>query len=459
MFNSHFFVNKFSYLVLLIPLFLITGPFLPDFALSVTCILFLLLTIKEKNYKKFNNKFVKFFLLFWLTLVISSLLSENLVSSLKSSFFYFRFGLFVIILNFLFKENKSFEKNFIKIGFLSILIVLISCLIEFLLIRYDYIKEIYSIFISTDALNFKVQSTNLINTIDNRVSGIFGSEGVAGSYILRLSPFFFIFYLTNIYRSEKKPSVKKIFFFNLIFVLISLTILFSGERAAFFLFCFSIILHFLIIKRLREYLKYSLYSSLILIIVFINFDPVVGARIISQTKYQLTHFHDLTKKEIKNDSLKSDKLFIISETHQGHMVAAWKIFKENKFFGAGSKGYRYECYNTEKFVKDKNISCSTHPHNTLMQFLSETGILGTLFYLILLFIILFEVIKKIFQVNFKKNLKTSVDFDVRNCGLICILINIWPLTTSGSFFNNWLSIVYFLPVIFYLKNNKFLEDA
>ena len=297
MLNNQFFVNKFSYLIVLLPLFLITGPFLPDFILSLSCIFFILLIIKEKKFKILNNNFVKFFLLFWLVIVISSLLSENLIDSLKSSFFYFRFGLFVIILNYLFKENKSFEKKFVKIGFLSVLIVLISCLVEFLLIRYDYIKQIYNIFISTDAVNFKIQSTNLINKIDNRISGTFGSEGVAGSYVLRLSPFFYIFYLISIYRSEKKPTTQKIIYFNFIFILMSLTVLFSGERAAFILYCFSLILNFLIIKRLREYLKYSIYSSIILIILLVSFDPVISARLISQTKYQLTHFHDLTKKD------------------------------------------------------------------------------------------------------------------------------------------------------------------
>ena len=42
------------------------------------------------------------------------------------------------------------------------------------------------------------------------------------------------------------------------------------------------------------------------------------------------------------------------------MVAAWIIFQENKLFGAGSKGFRYECYNSKKLINDKNVSCSTH---------------------------------------------------------------------------------------------------
>ena len=34
------------------------------------------------------------------------------------------------------------------------------------------------------------------------------------------------------------------------------------------------------------------------------------------------------------------------------------------------------------------FTCSTHPHNTIMQFLSETGIIGTIFYFVSLLYIL-----------------------------------------------------------------------
>ena len=33
-----------------------------------------------------------------------------------------------------------------------------------------------------------------------------------------------------------------------------------------------------------------------------------------------------------------------------------------------------------------------------------------------------------------------------------ILITVWPLTTNGNFFNNWLMVVYSLPVGFYLQS-------
>ena len=39
-----------------------------------------------------------------------------------------------------------------------------------------------------------------------------------------------------------------------------------------------------------------------------------------------------------------------------------------------------------------------------------------------------------------------------------IFVNLWPIVPSGNFFNNWLSMLYFYPVGFYLyfkfKNEK-----
>ena len=73
-----------------------------------------------------------------------------------------------------------------------------------------------------------------------------------------------------------------------------------------------------------------------------------------------------------------------------------------------------------------SYGCSTHPHNTYMQLLAETGVIGLLFLLSLLIYLLTKII------------------------LIGIFVNIWPIIPTGNFFNNWLSMLYFIPISFYL---------
>lgn len=50
----------------------------------------------------------------------------------------------------------------------------------------------------------------------------------------------------------------------------------------------------------------------------------------------------------------------------------------------------------------------------------------------------------------KKEKKNYVLNDYKTCLLTCIFINLWPIIPTGNFFNNWLSIIYFLPVGFIL---------
>ena len=70
----------------------------------------------------------------------------------------------------------------------------------------------------------------------------------------------------------------------------------------------------------------------------------------------------------------------------------------------------------------------------------------------LLLIVFIYFIREIF-LSKKKN-DTQISFDkiqVSNAiAISAIFINIWPIAPSGNFFNNWLSMIYFYPVGFYL---------
>ena len=81
-----------------------------------------------------------------------------------------------------------------------------------------------------------------------------------------------------------------------------------------------------------------------------------------------------------------------------------------------------------------------------MQLLSETGLVGFLFFLIFIGFIFTKASQYLINIyirNKKINAKQSICF-------IFILINFFPLATTGSFFNNWLSTLYFMPIAFLL---------
>jgi O-antigen ligase len=91
-------------------------------------------------------------------------------------------------------------------------------------------------------------------------------------------------------------------------------------------------------------------------------------------------------------------------------------------------------------IKLTNFSCSSHPHNTYVQILSETGIIGFLF-LIYTFIYLCYKILKHLQMRLSNKYYFN-DFEI--CVISGIIIYFWPLIPTGNIFNNWLNILMFL---------------
>ena len=117
------------------------------------------------------------------------------------------------------------------------------------------------------------------------------------------------------------------------------------------------------------------------------------------------------------------------------------MFKDNILFGVGPKNFRVVCeqqkYNFSKYT------CSTHPHNTYIQLLSETGIFSFLIIFCLFLIVSFLLLKQLYFKIFKKTFFLN---NLEICILIHIFVSLFPLTPTGSFFNNWTSIMYYYPI-------------
>ena len=112
--------------------------------------------------------------------------------------------------------------------------------------------------------------------------------------------------------------------------------------------------------------------------------------------------------------------------------------------------FRYEC--SDKKYYSGEYSCTTHPHNLHLQFLSEIGLIGYLFLIITLILIIRRFLLTLY-LNYIKKIDVE-HFDQQNLILIGVFANLFPFLPSGNFFNNWLSIIYFLPIGFYKLKNQ-----
>jgi O-antigen ligase len=398
----------------LIPLFLITGPFLSDFSISFIVIFFLIYCIKKKNFSYFKNRYFYFFLIFWIYLILNSLINNFNIDSLKISFFYFRYGVFIIAM----VSLIEFDEKIINFFFYCILLCFAALIID----------GFYQYFIGENIFGWK-------NISGYRVSSFFGDELILGSYLSRLWP---IFFGLSIYLFRNKD--KLFFLFILIFILSEVLIFLSGERVAFFYINLSAIFVILFSRKLLKLRLITLGISLMIIVLVSLMYPAAKERVINQTINQMNLFND-NKKE-------NNGPYIFSKQHTHHYISAYRMFLDNKILGVGVKNFRNFC-NKEKYLIS-NVSCSTHPHNSYIQVLAELGIIGFLFLILVLASFCYAVIKHFF---YKLN-KTYYFNDFEICILSGILIFLWPLVPTGNIFNNWLNIIMILNLVFFIWSRK-----
>jgi len=209
----------------------------------------------------------------------------------------------------------------------------------------------------------------------------------------------------------------------------------SGERSAFFLLNLSTVFIIILIK---EYQKFRLVTFIIAIIcVFIL------------SLYSTNLSQRMFKGPAEDMGLvkSSKEAVIFSKGHDSLIRTAYNMFKDQPLLGHGPKMFRIICKD-EKYATGIN-PCMTHPHNFYIQLLAETGIIGFLFLLSALVYVVYTALRQFKSIILKEKRPLS---DYQVCLLAGILITVWPLTTNGNFFNNWLMIAYSLPVGFYLQS-------
>jgi O-antigen ligase len=424
--KNFFFYYLPSVLISLFPVLIITGSFLSDLVLCIICIVFIIKCFLDKDYSYFKNLFFYFFIIFYIGILISSITSNNVIFSLKTSLFYFRFGLFALALWYFLDLNRNLNRYFFFSLFICILILSFDSFFQF-------------------TFNFNLVGKKISDT--SRVSSFFGDELIMGGYLAKLLPIYLglFFFNKKILLFTKKNKIAFQIIFYIIYFLGGTSIILSGERSSFFLFfLFNIIL--VIFFKKKDILKiiyiFIFFLSFLSLLIFFN--SKVTNRLINVTKIQFQSGFD--EKNIHEKDLAWFASFVPYQYKELYSTA-YKIFIRNKFLGIGPKSFRIECKNELYFINEK--SCSTHPHNYYLQLLAETGLIG-FFLIFMVFIISFVIIFLQLSI-FKQTKKYFVSFSVfQLIFLSSIFINLWPFITTGNFFNNLNSTYIYISFSFFL---------
>jgi len=207
-------------------------------------------------------------------------------------------------------------------------------------------------------------------------------------------------------------------------------------------------INILIFINFKNFLK-SIY--LIVFLTFLTFliifnNEIFFKRFVSHTYHSFTGTLESKINSETNMVEQPKKTFkIFSSEHQSHIIIAYNMFLDRPILGHGTRMFRKMCDTPKYYLGER--SCTTHPHNIVAQFLSELGIVGFLFYLIFFIWILY----KFFIVIYSPTINNIFEKIL----LSSIIVYLFPLAPAGSFFNNWMEIIFFLPLGFYLSKNNF----
>jgi O-antigen ligase len=402
------------FISLIIP-FLIWGPFFPDLIISLSAFAFLIYVIRKKVFYYFNNKILIIFFIFCIYCILLSIfVAKNTLLSLQSSLFYFRIGIFACLIWYLIEKKKKILNYF----YYALVICFSALVVD------GYIQFF---------LEFNIIG---LPAYGDRISSFFGKELIMGSYLSRLSPLLFALFLL------KKKKSFEVHYVGSLFILISGLIYISGERASFVFLNLSTLFIIILIKKYQKFRLIIFTFSAVLIVGLTLGNDKLANRMIKSTLDGIWSFEE-------------GKTFnIFTTNHDSLIKTAYKMFLDKPLVGHGPKMFRVICKD-DKYTVGIH-SCDTHPHNFYVQLLAETGIIGFSFLFSAFAYILYCAYRQFKSIVLRQKRYLN---DYQVCLLAGVLITVWPLTTNGNFFSNWLMIVYSLPVGFYLhstygKNRK-----
>jgi O-antigen ligase len=417
--NKHYYILNFMAILLaILPIALFTGPFIPDLIVVMLSICFLFYCYKKKKFYFIKNLFSILFIIFVSFLVLRSIFAQNPIFSLKTSLFYIRFGFFVLSILLILRYYKNASKFLYKTLYFSTFFVSFDVIFQYI---------------------FGYNLFSIVNKDPSRITGIFGSEAIVGSYLVRLVPLTLFLYFV----SKKNEEITNFLLITILLIFADIAILLSGERAAFFLLILHLLFLFFFSKKFFIFRFFSLSISIIFISVISLNSSLVKERMFISTFSELKVINE-SKSTAENNS---NRFFFYSENHNAHFQTAYKMYLDNKLFGQGPNMFRILCRDPKYNFNES--SCSTHPHNHYLQILSEIGLVGLSFVIFIIYFLISELFRSFKKIIIRTNDNLMVSKKIL---LSIFFMTLWPFITTGNFFNNWLNIIYFFPIPFYIHN-------
>ena len=395
--QKDFFYNYLFISFSIFPICLMIGNLVINTFILLNSIFIIFFYIFRKNIKfEYKDKFFILLILFFISLVVNLIFSQNFYLSLPRVLKFFFIIFFILSLKELINQSsiQQIEKIF-KIWSMVFLVVIFDLCFEFF------------------------RGENIIGLSSNmsdrgRLSSFTGSESVIGAYFHG----FVLFFLSYLFLKYPNNNL-----FNISFVFIVLVVSFLiGERSNFIKTFIIVILFSLITYRISVKIKVaSILGVLTSLIIFLSVNDEYNKRYVKQLPNLLS-----------KDSLTQ---YLAVSNYGRHYNVAKQIFYNHPYFGVGIKNFRVESYK-RKYESKPNTwtGGTTHPHQVHYEFLSETGIFGYFIFLLFIFLSLYYGLNEYLK-NKNVYLLSSI---------LYLISNLVPIIPSGSFFTTYFSSIFWI---------------
>lgn len=407
-------LKKINFLILLIfPVFFILGKNFLNLGVIILTFSCIILFIKKELNPLLETENILFGI-FFIYIIINSIINYTSIDNILKSVALFRFILFSTVIAYTLKNISLNKIKILKYVYFSI-------------VSFVIIDIIYQYYFGLDIFGFEPGMCENGHCL--RYQGPFGKELIAGSFLAYFGLVSVLFFFNNN-------------ILNLFILILGVSILVTGDRSPFiaYIIFFATYIIYSNQKILRKLFLFFL--SLLILILVLNF--------LSSSKTRYLNFI----KDIKYSGYENTKSFkkvgnfledVKNSPWGKHYQVAWAMFLDKPLNGHGYNSFKIKCEEYEKITQTNEgpfKGCSTHPHNAFLEILAEQGLVG----LLLLNIIIFFIIKRIFLINFK-NKDIKVKFFLTGVLFLCFY---FPLKPTGSLFSVWLGSVTFFVYSFYL---------
>ncbi len=433
--------NLIIYLYLLIPLFLITGPAIPDIVIILGVLFGIFYIFYQKEYENFIKlNLFRISIIFWLSLILISFFAYNKNNSFQDSLIFIRFLLIPFFCYLVFFENKKVFERSLLIIFLLVVFVSIDTLYQF--INYTS-KEGFG----KDLLGFK-------SNWYGRLTGPFGDELIPGSYVSKFGLFGFVF-LISIKKFNNNIFIQSLYLSSIILVCYV-----SGERMAFATYSLSLIALFIFLNGFRKSIILSILIGTLFIFLAIYLHPFYNDyKIIESTEYhqgqKIEKFYQcendtetLCSKIINIQPSFFEVIKNFSTSAYGEIYKlSYRMFLDNPITGIGINNFKYLCESNDFYkILMVNYECASHPHNIYIQWLTEGGIIVFISFILYLY----------FLIKFIIN--NTGDKKYKIISLVILLNMFWPIMSTGSLIKNWFGVTSFFIIGLCMCLSKFKNN-